>query len=171
MSKDSRWSRQNFSDLFINATVFVCLDTHCTWTINQEKPENRHLASCSRYFNKWHLVVTGSTNQRKSSVLELWTLENVISASFGANISKILLELPWRVLRFAVYTGSDRYRKLVLCLSLVFSLTNANFTHYCSSRKLCHKTSERHHKEGCASIWACMSIQTNTVSIQPRWQL
>ena len=52
----------------------------------------------------------------------LWVLENMISASFWVYIAKILLELLWKMLRFAVYVGPDRYKRLVLCVSLAFLL-------------------------------------------------
>ncbi len=50
----------------------------------------------------------------------------MISVSFWLNISKILLDLPRKMLRIAVQMGLNQYRRLVLCVSLAFSLLTLN---------------------------------------------
>ena len=117
-------------------TVFVCLDAHCAWAINQEKPEI--LPSSVSRPKRWIVTSGGDqryyTRSRKLSI-HIGALENMISVSFWANISEILLELPWKMLRFALYMGSDRYKRLVLAISLVFLPPNTKFTYYHSPRK------------------------------------
>ncbi len=72
--------------------VFVRLDVHCAWAINQEKPEYCPLAYLGWNLEKWHLVATdGTTHDQESSALHTGALENVFSASFWANISQICL--------------------------------------------------------------------------------
>ena len=143
-------------------TYHIHLFTRALHMDNQSRKTGKLPSSiCLLKLNGRYLVATSSTNRR--SVLMLWTLENVILASFGVNILKILLELPWKMLRFAVYMGSDQHKKVgFVCVACDFS-ANATFNHYRSPLKLCHKTSGRHHNKGCASIWACATERMNTV--------
>ncbi len=133
-------------------TVFVRLHAHFAWTINQEKPEIT--PSSISQPKRWRVKSGGDWRYytwARQLKIQSEVLENVISETFWANISKILLELLWKMLRFAVYMGCDRYKRLISCLLLAFSLTNANFTHYGSLPtgqfdipKLCLKTSQWH---------------------------
>ncbi len=106
----------------IRATVFVRIDAHCAWPINEEKPEK----VTSSVSQPKRCRATSAGNQRyytQTGSIErwCWVMENVFSVGFWANISKILLELPRKMLRNAAQTGYDWYRRLVLCVACVFS--------------------------------------------------
>ena len=87
----------------------------------------------------------------------------MVSVGLGANIAKILLELSLKVLRLALYMGFDRYKRLVLAMSLVFLPPNGKFTYY-RPAKMLFKTSDRHQKAG-VRVYSSMRNYTNEYGI------
>ena len=145
-------------------TVFVCLDAHCTWAINQEQREI--LPSSLSRPKRWMVTSRGDqryyTWPRKLSN-HIGGLENMFLASFCAKISKILHDLPGKLPRITIQTGYDRYKRLVFVMSLGLLAPDVEFTHYRPPWKWYCKTSEWHQHGKCTTIWACLSIRTNTV--------
>ena len=124
-------------------TLFVHLHVHCACARMLEIGKDRHLASISWNFNGQHLLATdGAICKQDSFPCLLWGPVSMISVSFWANISKILLDLPRKMLRIAVQIGYDWSKKLVLCVSLVIS-----FEHYFYPLSLTAETMSRHRND------------------------
>ncbi len=88
---------------------------------SQPKPSKWHLVASQRNYS--HTSLRSSTRShshiaRGSSL----ALGEGISTCFWANIGQILIDLLRIILRIAVQMGSDRYKRLVLCVVLEFSL-------------------------------------------------
>ena len=109
----------NCQTVFQMLVYRICLFTRACARM-YENWEYRHLASLSQNVKRQHLVATSSTIYRQDWLL--LAMENAILATFSANISKILLDSPWKVLWITVEMGFDQHKWLVLYVSLAFSI-------------------------------------------------
>ena len=154
--------QEDAENLNIFILVRICSNI-CTLRISNQSIKNRkkwHIASCGRKFAGRHLPAISDTTLLTESMNRdgehdfSWFLSEYIqdiALITMENAETCCADRVWWIwmVGFGDIAGIFSAEREILPLSLTL--------------KQCSKTSEQHQNGGCATIWACTTIRTNTV--------